>query len=132
MNPRTKTVTHPRKAQLKLVPATAVVPGFFGLGITQAIEMEKAMTALAVCMNSCAMDMCRHLLWFPFGFGSWFGAENEAVASLFDLQSYWLGLHKPLAEGSVARTIDDPEPSDEDVDYGIDVAASIFEDEILA
>ena len=87
--------------------------------------------AMAVCMNSCLMDMCKHMLWYPMG-GGWFAAEIQAVASMIDLQAYWLGLLRPHAVGSTARVLDDPEPTYEEVDEAIDIAASIFEEEILA
>jgi hypothetical protein len=108
------------------------VPKVYNLGVSQAIELEKASLALAVCMNSCAMDMCRHMLWYPFNLAGWFGAENQTVASCLELHRHWLGLLSPQGVAMLTADIADPEPSDEEVDYGIDVAASIFEDEILA
>lgn len=96
------------------------------LQVTQMIEYEKAMFASTMCMNSCVMDIYKHLFWLPIGFGNVFEAGNQAVASCLDLEMLWLGggVPKVIASGS-------HEPTEEEMD-GLDIAVEAFDNEILA
>ena len=113
-----------------------------GLGVAQAVDLAKTACASALCMNSCAMDICRHFFWYPLGLEYWFEAANRAFATSMDLGNQLLGLPPSAEATSCACIKHNPDPTPEELaemeeeieamEHGMDVAVEAFEEEILA
>jgi len=159
MNPRTYTPSHSARP----LPAGRVPLNHYpdniqkasGLGVAPAVDLAKTACATAVCMNSCAMDMCRHFFWYPFGLEYWFEAANRTFATSMDLVTQCFCMQAPHAPSTPAlcaychpgmtdkefakemgmtdkEFAEEQAEETEEMEHGMDVALEAFEEEILA
>jgi hypothetical protein len=148
MNPRTNLPIHSTRHLPEAKPGRFPPTGYagkfqnpYGPGATPAVELAKNACATAVCMNSCAMDVCKHFFWYPFGLEYWFEGANRAFATGMDLGAQLLGLEPPPKTTPVPKDQFGltPEEIEEEaaeeiaeMEHGMDVAVEAFEEEILA
>jgi len=82
----------------------------------QALEIENASFDVAVCLNSCLMDICKNAFFAPV-LGNLSNAAAQALASCVELQVNYLTL---LIPGS--HRLAGPSPSAEELAHCMDIA----------
>jgi len=112
---------------------------YYNLGVSQAIQFTKLAVEASICVNTCAMDMARHMFWYPLGMEHWFTAANQSYAQWVEAMTQFAGaMMAPRDTATPKRSRFEREAMGEyretpqSVEDGFDAAVASFDDEILA